>query len=105
MRGRNEKMIRIARCLRADQMDAETVLWNRLRNRQLDGHKFARQVPIGGYVCDFVCREKQVVIEVDGGQHTTSPRRTKSATVGSSPMDTRYCDFGTMTCSAISRAS
>jgi very-short-patch-repair endonuclease len=72
MRGRNEKMIRIARRLRADQTDAETVLWNRLRNRQLDGHKFARQVPIGGYICDFVCREKQVVIEVDGGQHNES---------------------------------
>jgi very-short-patch-repair endonuclease len=72
MRGRNEKTIRIARRLRANQTDAETVLWNRIRNRQVDGHKFARQVPIGGYVCDFVCRERQIVIEVDGGQHNES---------------------------------
>jgi very-short-patch-repair endonuclease len=72
MRGRNEKSIRIARRLRANQTDAETVLWNRIRNRQIDGHKFARQVPIGGYICDFVCREKQIVIEVDGGQHDES---------------------------------
>jgi very-short-patch-repair endonuclease len=72
MRGRNEKTIRIARRLRANQTDAETVLWNRIRNRQIDGHKFARQVPIGGYICDFVCREKQIVIEVDGGQHNES---------------------------------
>src|SRR6185437_6268284 len=53
------------------QTDAETVLWQRIRNRQIDGRKFARQV-IGRYICDFVCREKQVVIEVDGGQHNES---------------------------------
>jgi very-short-patch-repair endonuclease len=57
MRGRNEKTIRIARRLRVNQTDAETVLWNRIRNRQIDGYKFVRQVPILGYICDFVCRE------------------------------------------------
>ena len=72
MRGRNEKTIRIARRLRANQTDAETVLWNGIRNRQIDGQKFARQVPIGRYICDFVCQEKQIVIEVDGGQHSES---------------------------------
>ena len=72
MRGPNEKSIRLARRLRVNQTDAEAVLWNRIRNRQIDGHKFARQVPIGGYICDFVCREKQIVIEVDGGQHAES---------------------------------
>ena len=69
MRGRNEKSIRIARRLRADQTDAETVLWNRIRSRQIDGHKFVRQQPIIGYICDFVCVEAQVVIELDGSQH------------------------------------
>ena len=72
MRGSNEKTIRIARRLRVNQTDAETVLWNRIRNRQIDGYKFARQVPIGAYICDFVCREKRIVIEVDGGQHAES---------------------------------
>jgi very-short-patch-repair endonuclease len=72
MRGPDRKMIRIARRLRVNQTDAERVLWNRIRNRQIDGHKFARQLPIGAYVCDFVCREKQIVLEVDGGQHTDS---------------------------------
>ncbi len=38
-------------------------------SQQLDGNKFTRQVPIGVYICDFVCRDKQIVIEVDGGQH------------------------------------
>ena len=72
MRGRNEKTTRIARRLRVNQTDAETVLWNRIRNRQIDGHKFARQVPISGYICDFVCRELSLIVEVDGGQHNES---------------------------------
>jgi very-short-patch-repair endonuclease len=72
MRSRNERSIRLARRLRANQTNAETVLWNRIRSRQIDGHKFARQVPIGAYICDFVCRDKQIVIEVDGGQHADS---------------------------------
>ncbi|KRR18396.1 DNA methyltransferase [Bradyrhizobium lablabi] len=72
MRGRNEKTIRIARRLRVNQTDAETVLWNRIRNRQIAGHKFARQVPIAGYICDFVCRELSLIVEVDGGQHSAS---------------------------------
>jgi very-short-patch-repair endonuclease len=58
--------------LRVNQTDAETVLWNRIRNRQIDGNKFVRQVPILGYICDFVCREQRLVIEVDGGQHNES---------------------------------
>jgi very-short-patch-repair endonuclease len=72
MRGRNDKTIRIARKLRVNQTDAETVLWNRIRNRQIDGHKFVRQQPMLGYICDFVCRERRLVIEVDGGQHNES---------------------------------
>jgi very-short-patch-repair endonuclease len=72
MRGPNRKAIQIARRLRVNQTDAEIVLWNRIRNRQVDGHKFVRQLPISGYVCDFVCREKRLVVEVDGGQHSES---------------------------------
>jgi very-short-patch-repair endonuclease len=72
MRGHNEKTVRIARRLRANQTDAETVLWNRIRNRQIDGHKFVRQQPILGYICDFVCREQRLIVEVDGGQHNES---------------------------------
>src|SRR5215471_17026680 len=74
MRGSNEKSIRLARRLRANQTDVEMVLWNRIRNRQIDGHKFARQVSIGAYICDFVCREEPIITEVDGGQHAKSAR-------------------------------
>jgi len=35
------------------------------------GHKFKRQVPIGPYIADFVCLERKLIIEADGGQHAT----------------------------------
>jgi very-short-patch-repair endonuclease len=60
-----------ARTLRANATDAERFLWQHLRLRQMDGHKFRRQRPIGPYVVDFICLEKRLVIEVDGGQHNT----------------------------------
>src|ERR1700761_8781670 len=74
MRGPDPKLTKIARQLRVNQTDAETILWNRIRNRQIDGHKFVRQKPIENYICDFVCREKMIVIEVDGGQHSESAK-------------------------------
>jgi very-short-patch-repair endonuclease len=49
--------------------DAEKRLWSRLRRRQLDGHRFRRQVPIGSYIADFGCLNSRLVIELDGGQH------------------------------------
>ena len=48
-----------ARDLRQRSTDAERALW-RLRNRQLVGYKFRRQVPIGEYIIDFVCLERKV---------------------------------------------
>jgi very-short-patch-repair endonuclease len=50
------------------------ILWRRIRNRQLDGCKFVRQEPIGPYYVDFICRERRLVVEVDGGQHADNPR-------------------------------
>jgi len=64
----------VSRGLRVNQTDAENKLWNHIRNRQINGNKFVRQEPIGRYICDFVCREKHIVIEVDGGQHAESAR-------------------------------
>lgn len=49
--------------------DVERVLWRQLRSRQLAGHKFRRQQPLGQYIVDFVCLEKRVIVELDGGQH------------------------------------
>jgi very-short-patch-repair endonuclease len=60
--------------------DAESRLWTQLRNRRLRNFRFARQYAIGPYFADFVCRDRWLVIELDGGQHSDSHRdegRTK----------------------------
>ncbi|KQS88459.1 MULTISPECIES: endonuclease domain-containing protein [unclassified Rhizobium] len=58
-----------ARHMRADATLAENLLWQALRNRQLEGFKFKRQVPLNGYILDLVCFEARLIIEVDGFQH------------------------------------
>jgi len=49
--------------------DAERKLWAALRRKQMQGCKFRKQEPIGRYIVDFVCFERRLVIELDGGQH------------------------------------
>jgi very-short-patch-repair endonuclease len=61
-----------ARYLRKNRTDAENRIWYYLRNRRLGGYKFVREHVIGNYIADFVCREKKLIIEVDGGQHMTA---------------------------------
>ena len=63
-----------ARTLRRDETDAEAIVWWQVRNRQLNGFKFRRQVPIGPYIADFVCQERRLIVELDGGQHAGSLR-------------------------------
>jgi len=74
MRAANEIKTQRARRLRKDATDAETALWHRLRSRSLNDYKFVRQEPIGPYTVDLICRERRLVIEVDGGQHADNPR-------------------------------
>jgi very-short-patch-repair endonuclease len=62
-------VLNYARNLRQKLTDAERVLWARLRRRQLAGLKFRRQHVIGSYICDFVCPEAGLVVELDGSQH------------------------------------
>jgi very-short-patch-repair endonuclease len=61
-----------ARKLRNNLTDCETILWRQLRFRQVGGYKFRRQRPIGPYIVDFICLERWLVVEVDGGQHNDS---------------------------------
>jgi very-short-patch-repair endonuclease len=63
-----------AQQLRNNATDAERRLWRHLSRRQLHGFKFSRQMPVGPFICDFLCREKQLIVEVDGGQHAESHR-------------------------------
>ncbi len=59
----------LAKTLRKNQTPQEQKLWNILRNRQVLGCKFKRQYPVGNYIVDFACRERKLIIELDGGQH------------------------------------
>jgi very-short-patch-repair endonuclease len=61
-----------ARVLRKAETAAEIKLWEALRGRRLAGLKFVRQLPVGPYVADFVCREEKLVIEVDGATHSSA---------------------------------
>ena len=70
----------IARRLRRDQTDAERRLWFQLRHRRLAGWKFKRQFPLARFVVDFVCVERKLIIEIDGGQHDLNRRRDSERT-------------------------
>jgi very-short-patch-repair endonuclease len=59
-----------ARRMRKNLTDAEKKLWRYLRLRNIGGNKFRRQQSIGKYIVDFVCLEKKLIVEVDGGQHS-----------------------------------
>lgn len=58
-----------AKVLRHQASPAERRLWQYLCNSQLDGHKFSRQIPIGPFFADFVCRAARLVVELDGFSH------------------------------------
>lgn len=66
---KNMKNTKLARVLRKNSTISENKLWNLLRNRQFHNLKFKRQYPISKYIVDFVCIEKSLIIELDGGQH------------------------------------
>ncbi len=68
-----------ARQLRTNMTDTERRLWSHLRNRQVDGYKFRRQVPVGPYFVDFLCISARLAIEVDGPFHEDESDRRKTA--------------------------
>ena len=61
-----------SRELRNSATAPERILWRHLRNRQLGGIRFNRQLPIGPFICDFVARTARLIIELDGGQHAVA---------------------------------
>ncbi len=72
-----KELVEKARSLRKNATDVEQLLWSLLRDRQLAGHKFRRQHPIGDYVADFFCHEANLVVELDGGQHNEEKQKQK----------------------------
>lgn len=65
-----------AKELRNNSTDAEIMLWNNIKNRQL-GVRFIRQKPIDSFIVDFYCRELSLVIEVDGEIHNFQRERDR----------------------------
>ena len=71
------RLLNNARLLRQNSTQAERTIWSVLRNRQLK-YKFVRQYIIDDkYIVDFICREKKLIIEIDGGQHCDSDKDKK----------------------------
>ena len=60
--------------LRNNSTSQEDLLWSKLKNSQI-GLKFRRQHSIGGYIVDFYCPSKRLVIEIDGPQHFTKDNK------------------------------
>ncbi len=77
MKGQTNRSIidrQLPRKLRNAMTDAEIRLWQRLRGGQIANFKFRRQHPFLNYVLDFVCLERRLIVEVDGGQHLDNQR-------------------------------
>jgi very-short-patch-repair endonuclease len=69
----------LARTQRRTPARAEEMLWRALRARNLDGHKFRRQVPLGPYVADFLCLEARLIVELDGPPHDDPTQQAHDA--------------------------
>ena len=73
MRGKDQRRAERARSLRRALTPAEFALWTRLRGRQLGGFKFAPPGAHRSVRVDFVCRERRLIIALEGGQHSEHP--------------------------------
>jgi very-short-patch-repair endonuclease len=69
-----------ARKMRKSMTDAELKLWNEIRAHRLMGLAFRRQMPIAGYIVDFACPDKKLIIELDGSQHAEAEASELDAT-------------------------
>ncbi|MEO6360096.1 MAG: endonuclease domain-containing protein [Sphingomicrobium sp.] len=72
---------RRAQQLRNEATPAERLLWKHLSRRELQGFKFSRQIPVGPFICDFLCPERMLVVELDGGQHSERTSQDAERTV------------------------
>ena len=74
-------LLKRSRQLRNEPTDAELRLWSHLRLKNLDGARFRRQYSIEGYIVDFCCIKRRLIVEVDGSQHADNAaydeRRTR----------------------------
>ena len=68
----------LAKEMRKGHTKAEGMLWELLRNSKL-GEKFRRQHPIDTYIVDFICLQKRLIVEVDGGYHESEEQKLYDA--------------------------
>ena len=66
-----------AQFLRRNETKAEKLLWEKLRNNQLEGLKFRRQHPVNIYIADFYCHKFKLIIELDGDYHDQEEQKQK----------------------------
>ena len=66
-----------AQFLRRNETIAEKLLWEKLRNNQLEGLKFRRQHPVNIYIADFYCHKFKLIIELDGDYHDQEEQKQK----------------------------
>ncbi len=71
VRAKGTRLRKYACDMRHEQTVAEQKIWQQIRDRRLDHHKFKRQYPIGPYIVDFICLEQRLIVELDGGQHAS----------------------------------
>ena len=68
-----------AQQMRQQPTPAEAALWRRLRGRRVGGVKFRRQHAIAGFIVDFVCLERFLIVEVDGTIHDLPDQQERDA--------------------------
>lgn len=73
----NDRDTMRARELRHAATPAERALWKHLAKSQL-GVKFSRQMPVGPFFADFLCRSRGLIVEVDGHSHDVQPERDQA---------------------------
>ena len=80
LRGASVEMVEQARRFRHEPTDAEEVLWQMLRDRQLHGIKFRRQAAVSRFIFDFYSPAARLVIELDGPVHDYQQERDDART-------------------------
>jgi len=78
-KGATPVLFKNANQLKQNRTEAEELLWQALRNRQIENCKFRRQHPMGNFIADFYCHEKKLIVEVDGGYHNEAEQKEYDA--------------------------
>ena len=88
------RLTRLARQNRNNPTPAEKKIWYEvLCRKQLEGYKFTRQKPLGGYIVDFYCSKLRLVIEIDGDSHAENKEYDEARTEALSQLGLRLLRY------------